>query len=525
MPMLPLPVTIALFVAILGILVLAHEFGHFFTAKRFGVEAPEFGVGFPPRLLTVWRTPGWVQIQGKKIRIPKDLDLPGELKTGVYVRYSTREEKGREVLTRLEIVDPAQAYAFLASPVQKLDHGTIYTINAVPLGGFVRLSGESDPAVPNSLAARPAWQRAIVLVAGVTMNFVLALFAFFVLEAAFPQPITAVTTLVTGFTDKSPAVQGGVRVGDVILSIDGVNVKDNYNAMLSQIQSHCGRGMTLVVHRIDLRGGAQDLHLQATPQPVANLQCALGVYVSRQVGERISGVAPGSLASQIGLRPGDGLVRVGDFQLVGLNGGPVAQMHDVQELAAYVKDHSSVRTTVSVQAVRDGVPLAPMQLTIPENVGSEQATLGLSLSPYLSIPEASAQALSQMGTALSLVPRSLAGIVSGLSRGQDIGVAGPIRIAQAVAEGTPSGGLPFIIYLFGALSLNLAILNVLPFPGLDGGHLLFVVVEVLRGGRRLNPRIEGVAHLIGILLLLMLTLLVSFNDLMRLLAGKSAFAP
>jgi regulator of sigma E protease len=525
MQILPLPETIALFIVILGILVLAHEFGHFATAKRFGVEAPEFGIGFPPRLVTLWRTGGWIQIQGKKIRIPKDMHLPRELKTGDHVRYSTRMERGREVLAGLETVDPAQASASLASPVQSLDRGTIYTINAVPLGGFVRLNGENDPTAPNALAAKPAWQRTIILIAGVTMNLILALIAFFVLEAAFPQAISGVSTQVIGFSDKSPALQAGLRAGDVILSVDGVDVKDNYGALLSVTQRNCGREMKVGVNRVNPKGGAQDLQLLIAPQQMANSQCGMGAYLRGQVGERIAGVAPGSLASQIGLRPGDGLVRVGDFELMAANTGPVLRMHDVKDLAAYVKSRSGVRTTVLVQAVRNSLPLPPMRLTIPENIGSEQATLGLTLSPYLGIPEASVQAFSQMGTALSLVPRTFAGIFSRSSRGQDIGVAGPIRIAQAVAEGTPSGGMPFIIYLFGALSLNLAVVNALPFPGLDGGRLAFVIAEVLLGGRKLNPRIEGVAHLVGIMLLLAFTIFVSYNDVIRLLAGKSAFAP
>jgi regulator of sigma E protease len=525
MQTLPLPETVVLFVVILGILVLAHEFGHFVTAKRFGVQVPEFGLGFPPRLLTLWRTSGWIQIQGRTIRIPKDLELPGQLRIGEYVQYAAREEKGYAVLTQLQIVDPVQASARLASPVQKLDRGTIYTLNALPLGGFVRLSGENDPTAPNALAAKPAWQRAIVLVAGVTMNFGLALLAFFVLASAFPQPITAVTTTVVAFSNTSSAARAGARVGDIVLAINGVNVRDNYQALLSQIQSNCGHMVTLEVQRINPTAVTQELTLRATPEASGNLSCALGIYFDRQVGERISGVAPGSLAAQLGLRPGDGLVRVGEFELVSLPGGPVPQMQAAPALAAYVEAHSHVRTSLSVQVVRNGMPLPPLQLTIPEKLGPSDATLGLTLSPYLSTPEASTQALNQMGTAVGLVPRTLAGILAGLSRGQDIGVGGPIRIAQAVAEGTPSGGLPFIVSLFGILSLNLAIINLLPVPGLDGGRLAFVIVEVLRGGRRINPRVEMVAHAIGMLVLLAFTLFISYNDVIRLLAGKSAFAP
>jgi regulator of sigma E protease len=548
MQVLPLPETIVLFVVILGILVLVHELGHFVTAKWFGVEAPEFGIGFPPRLVTLWRTGGWIQIQGKKIQIPRNFPLPpgpaasafgGEnhpvegdasnpasvLTIGSHVTFKTRAEKGREVLAELHVVPPEQAEASFASQVQHIDRGTEFTLNALPVGGFVRLSGEDDPTAENALAARPAWQRAIVLVAGVTMNFVLALLAFFVLAATFPQPIVGATTQVTGFTPNSPAAQAGVRVGDVITSVNGVNVRNNREEMLNVLTPICGHSVQLGIERVDPKLGAQNLTLNLTPQPTNELPCALGVTINQQIGERITNVAPGSLGAQLGLKPGDGLASVGDFQLVPQVSGPNVEMQSVQALTAYLQAHSQVQTTLPVQVIRDGVPLAPMKVTIPANISAEQATLGLQLNPYLTLPEAAGDAMGQMGAALSVVPRSLVGIVSSFAHGQDSGVGGPIRIAQAVAEGTPQGGLPFIIILFGTLSLNLAILNLLPFPGLDGGRLAFVILEVLRGGRKVDPRIEGIVHLVGIMVLLAFILFVSYNDVLRLIAGKSAFAP
>ncbi len=547
MQVLPLYESIPLFVLILGVLVLVHEFGHFVTAKWFGVEAPEFGIGFPPRLLTIWRTAGWIQIQGKKIRIPRNFALPpgpaslalglgnstkeaeeadpaSILTIGSHVTYKTRIENGREVLTELHVIPPDQVDAHFGSQVQNIDRGTEFTLNALPIGGFVRLSGEDDPTAENALAARPAWQRAIVLVAGVTMNFILALLAFFALTASFPQPIIGATTQVTGFTPNSPAARAGLRVGDVIVSINGVNVKNDRDAMLAQIQPACGHQVQMGVERTDPKSGVQNLTLPLTPQPTDQLPCAVGITINQQIGERIANIAPGSLGAQMGMQPGDGLASVGDFQMVQLTGGSNVQMRSVQDLATYIKAHSVVQTTVPVQIVRNGLPQM-LHLTIPANVSDQQAMLGLELSPYLNLPDAAGQAMSAMGSALTLIPRALVSVFAGMLQGQDTGVGGPIRIAQAVAEGTPQGGLPFIIILFGNLSLNLAIINLLPFPGLDGGRLAFVVLEVLRGGRKIDPRVEGIVHLIGIMVLLAFILFVSYNDVMRLLAGKSAFAP
>ncbi len=115
--MLSAPITIALVILILGVLVVVHEFGHFVTAKRFGVEAPEFGIGLPPRLLTFWKMGGWIEIQGKRIQIPRNFRLPEDLKAGDFVRYKTRTEKGKEILTGLDVIPAEEAAESFASRI------------------------------------------------------------------------------------------------------------------------------------------------------------------------------------------------------------------------------------------------------------------------------------------------------------------------------------------------------------------------------------------------------------------------
>jgi regulator of sigma E protease len=523
MQSLPLPETVALLAVILGILVLAHEFGHFVTAKWFGVEAPEFGIGFPPRLVTLWRSSGWIQIQSRKIRIPRQFKLPTELKIGDYVRYATRTESRREILTKIEIVDPADAPSSMASPVQNLDHGTVYTLNALPIGGFVRLSGEEDPSAPNSLAAKPPWQRAIVLVAGVTMNFVLAFIAFTIWATWVPQPAVVQTTQVAGIVPDSPAGQADLRAGDIILSVNGVNIKNNYDGMVSQIGANCDRPIQLDIQRPDPRG-TQNLTMRLTPHKGAQGRCMIGVRIIPLLGLKIAQVAPGSPGDRIGLRAGDILVRVGDLELFPATDGFDMNTRAEQDLAAYMQAHSKVPTTLLVQAARDGDPLPPMQLTIPENIGEREAGLGLSF--HMNLIQGMGESLVQMGDVVVAVPRALASLASGISRGTGTGdLAGPVRIAQILSVGTPSGGVPFILNLFALLSVNLAIFNLLPFPALDGGRLAFVVLEVLRRGRKVDPRKEGLIHLIGMLVLLAVIVFVIYSDIMRAHSGISPFAP
>lgn len=545
MQSLPLPETVALMVVILGILILAHEFGHFITAKFFGVEAPEFGIGIPPRLLTLWKTSGWIQIQGKKIVVPRSFPLPpgpaanwyergnrsaqhpdGEpdnvLTAGTYVTYKTKQQNGKPVLTEIHIVPPDQVEGKLASPVQNIDRGTEFTLNLLPVGGFVRMTGEEDPSSPNALAAKPAWQRAVVLCAGVTMNFILAFIAFTIWAMWVPQPTVVQTTQVAGVLPNTPAAAADVRAGDTVVSVNGTSVKNNYDAMVSQIGANCNRQMQLGLERPNPKG-AQSLTAPLAPRMGTEGRCMIGVRISPFFGVRVAGVAAGSLAAQLGLREGDVLVSIGDFQLLPATSGFDLNARAEQDLAAYVQAHSKVPTTLPIVAARDGSPLAMSKLSIPENIPTEQAGLGLSF--HYNAIQAMGAALSQMGDVVVAVPRALSSIVSGITRGTGAGdVASPVRIGQILSVGAPSGGLPFVLNFFALLSVNLAIFNILPFPALDGGRLAFLVLEVIRRGRKVDPRKEGLVHLLGMVVLMGLIAFAVYTDLV-LRAGKSPFAP
>ena len=527
MQALPIWQTVPLFLLILGVLVLVHEFGHFITAKLAHVEAPEFGLGFPPRLFTFWRTNGWIQIQGKRIKIPRNFKLPDRLQVGSWVSYRTRDENGRPVLTGIDVLDEESRGVTFASQVQNLDRGTMFTLNAIPFGGFVRMTGEDDPSGPNAFASKPAWQRAIILLAGVTMNFLLAFLVFTVLAAFIPQPVSAATTQIIGIVPDSPAAQSNLRVGDTIVSVNGVDVRNNREKMLQQLVAHCDQPVDLGIERTDPRVGVQNVTVRLTPHPANNVRCAVGVLINVEVGVKITHVETGSLADQIGLRAGDALVRIGDFQMIPPGSAATLRPRDEKDLAEFIKANSRVKTTLQVEALRDGQPISqpgsPLRITIPENIGDDQADLGLAF--HLNALEAAGEAAGQMSNALVAVPRAFRDLVSNFGRGSTGGVVGPLGIGQIVAEGTPSGGLPFLISVIGVLSLNLAIFNLLPFPGLDGGRLAFVIVEILRGGRKLDPRKEGIIHLVGFMVLLGFILFISYFDVTRALSGKSPFTP
>ena len=176
-------ITIVAFIGVLIVLVLAHEVGHFVTARAFGVRVEEFGIGFPPRLFSIKR---------------------GE---------------------------------------------TRYSINAIPLGGFVKMAGEEDPKVPRSLASKSAGVRVLVLAAGSLMNALLPIVLF---SVAFMVPHNMVSgqVLVKEVVPGSPAAQAGIEVGDTLLRIDGNPVR-NTGDVRRYIQLNLGEEITVLVKHAD----------------------------------------------------------------------------------------------------------------------------------------------------------------------------------------------------------------------------------------------------------------------------------
>lgn len=363
-------VTVIAFILILSILVLIHEFGHFLVAKKLGIKVEEFGIGFPPRAY------------GKKI---------GE---------------------------------------------TVYSINWLPVGGFVKLYGEDDAGggkmgskavsglgekvdEKRAFYARPLWQRMSVVTAGVIMNFILAVVVISFLFATQGVPLPTEHVKVTEVSHQSPAEVSGLRVGDQVISMNGVTLQDS-NKFIEETKKHKGQEVTLVV----LRDGKQ-FSTKVTPRvnPPKG-QGAIGVAITNIEVKKYSWIeAPfyGTMeAVKFSLMIVQGLVNmVGDFVLHGIK------------------------------------------------------------------PQ---------------------------------GVAGPIGVAQLTGEAVRAGWFA-VLWFLSLLSLNLAVLNILPIPALDGGRFFFMVIEMITG-KKVSPKYEAYAHGAGLVVLLGLMALITVFDVARLIQGK-----
>ena len=157
-----------------------------------------------------------------------------------------------------------------------------------------------------------------------------------------------------------------------------------------------------------------------------------------------------------------------------------------------------------------------MTVQIPDKIDSQNATLGLNLTT--SLLDAPVKAMQQMGLVVASIPAMFGQLFAGNAPANSF--VGPLGIYQITGEVAQRGGLIALLELLGLLSLNLAVVNILPLPALDGGRLVFVVLEWLRGGKRIDPQREGMVHLVGIAVLLGLMVLISVFDVQRMLAGQ-----
>ncbi|MCX6764035.1 MAG: site-2 protease family protein, partial [Candidatus Moranbacteria bacterium] len=236
-------ITAIIFIIILGVLIFAHELGHFLTARRNGIKAYEFGFGFPPRII------GFQRLTGKKIEKVSEQE---EIKTEISEEAVSKNiEVVKEVITdkirEIDEITPVKRWRFIFGrhdgddPQEKKDldeahekkyiGGTIYSLNLIPIGGFVKIKGENGDQKDDSdsFAGKSVWVRIKVLIAGVLMNFVLAwVLISLVLMIGAPEMVESGSQeankkiQIMAVAPESPAERMGLNVGDEIINIQGL---------------------------------------------------------------------------------------------------------------------------------------------------------------------------------------------------------------------------------------------------------------------------------------------------------------
>ncbi len=431
-------IAIIAFVPMLVMLVVIHEWGHFFTARAFGVKVLEFGIGYPPRAFGFYtgRTRVLLDVNTRYV----NLSGPADIQPGRLVRIHSTEDSAGNLVARV-VEEPKSGGLRRSASLQDMDtdellrhEGTVremddnslvvadmaYTINWLPLGGFVRLAGENNPAVPRSLAAKGPVPRTIILAAGSLVNAAFPLVAFTLLFM-IPQSVTVGQVQVDVVEASSPAQAAGIQPGDLVL-VAGDRTIEQGSDLVRATTLNAGSSMEWTVQR----DGITEI-VQITPR--------------------------------VNPPPGQGATGI-QISLVNLR--------------------SETRFDPPWTAVWKGATSSWEMLT--------------------------------------LLRQEISSWITGVRSPQ---LSGPVGIAQVTGEVTRDGGVRGWVVLSILFSINLAILNLLPIPMLDGGRIMFVLLEWIRGGRRIPAEREGLVHLIGFVALLGFILFITYNDIVRMIQGGS----
>lgn len=391
---------------------------------------------------------------------------------------------------------------------------TEFVIAAIPLGGYVKMLDEREESVPEALRdqafnRKPVGQRIAIVAAGPLANFLLALVFFWVLAMLGSQQVKPV---VGELLPGSPAELAGVRPGEEIVAVDG-KTTSGWSAVNLQLVKRLGETGSLRLELVtpgDSLARQVDVPLQAwlrgahDPDPLAGL----GIRPWRpQVPARLAHLDESGPAAAAGLRLGD--------HLLSLDGQPVGDWADWVRAIQQCPGEA-----VRVGFERDGL-VQELSITLAERGQTGYLGAGVAagewpaqmlreerFGPFAGLLEGARRTWSMTLLTLDSLKKMLLGELSVKN------LSGPITIAK-VAGASAQSGLGDFLHFLAYLSISLGVLNLLPIPVLDGGHLLFYLVELVRG-RPLSERVQTWGMQIGISLVIGVMLLALFNDLGRL---------
>lgn len=390
--------------------------------------------------------------------------------------------------------------------------GVLWSVNAIPFGGFVRVKGEDGQNMePDSMNAKRPSQRAFFLAAGAGMNVLLAVFLMILVIGIEGIPHRSV--YISGVSAGSPAAKAGWQDGDRIVAINGTKL-DAADEVRMQASRHAGNEMTATIER---HGKLIDTVVVPREHPPKD-EGRIGVLLSdRTIGElSVLEIVPNSPAAAAGIQAGDRILLINNRSVT-------------DDFVLATELERFIGTSVPVVLERNGLEISTT-LNVPTKLGNEELSLTTGFATL------KLEATFEQVPALKVVPRGfeeaynatkqmIYGLKELFSSRQNLEqVAGPVGMGQLTSELVDESTLPLWVTLANiaiVLSLNLALLNLLPIPALDGARLFFVLIEVLRGGRKIAPEKEGLVHLAGMVVLIGLMFVIAFSDVRRIVSGET----
>ncbi|HTW96859.1 MAG TPA: RIP metalloprotease RseP, partial [Candidatus Methylomirabilis sp.] len=410
--------TIVTFIIVLSVLVFVHEAGHFWAARKMGVKVEEFGFGLPPRLF------GALKFRGEKM-----LPLAKEEEIEVSENYFG-EKKVHEEITEVGVIEKIKRWKFFwgerlpEAEDDLIADDTVYSLNWLPLGGFCKIKGENGEGEnePDSFAAKPVWQRVVIISAGVAMNVLLAMVLFAGgYMVGLPQSIEGAdkhaivseqNIMVTQILPDTPAAKAGLKEGDVIKTINGQKFTSDA-ALQDYTNAHVGVELDYQISRSD-----KTLDVKIVP--------------------------------------------------VALNG----------------------KGAVGIGIMNTGLVRFPWYLALWKGVVTSFVLLWVIIVAFYELIK-------------NLI----------LGHGVSAEIAGPVGIATMTGQYARLGFV-YLLQFVGVLSLNLAVVNFLPIPALDGGRIIFLLIEKIKGSP-VKREVEAAIHNVGFVALILLVLVITVKDVSR----------
>jgi regulator of sigma E protease len=377
---------------------------------------------------------------------------------------------------------------------------TEYAISAIPLGGYVKMAGENpeDPrsGSPDEFLSKTKWQRFQILIMGPVMNIALAVVVMaVVLMQGADMPVYHDQPAVVGVVmPGSPAEKVGIRRGDRILTVAGNDV-DTWEDLFLEIGTRANRDVAVTV----LRDG-NPVSLSVRPNPETRFEVG-NIGVLPDVNPTVDSVLPGTPAERAGLQAGD--------VVIALNGERMALSSQFSDATRRSGGHE-LELTLLRGGREQRVRLTPVMREGRHMIGiiPRDATKSFKPSPLAAIG-LSVQRNIEFG---GLIFKTLGGLFVGETSPRQL--MGPVAIAQLSGESAAAGGLA-LFTLMASISLNLGLLNLLPIPVLDGGHIFIMALEGI-ARRDFSMAVKEKMFLAGFVLLMMLMVTVIYNDLTRI---------
>ena len=377
---------------------------------------------------------------------------------------------------------------------------TEYVISAVPLGGYVKMAGE-NPDDPRSgrddeFLSKTKWQRFQVLIMGPLMNLLLAVVitAGVLMNGTEIPAFQSKPPLVGHVTPGSPAEQAGLRTGDLIVSV-AARAVETWEQFFIAIGTRASRETDLVV----LRDG-KEFTTKVTPTPQTRFEVGdIGVFPDSH--PQVGSTLPGSPAAKAGLKPGDAFLAV--------DGSPVRIPSHLTDVISK-KPNTPVTLTISRGGVEQQVQLTPELVDGRGRIGVNIVEESVRIQP--GPLEAIAMSVKRNYDNAGLIFMTIGQLITRETSTRQL--MGPLAIAQLSGESAQQGWVA-LFALMATISLNLGLLNLLPIPVLDGGHIFIMALEGL-ARRDFSIRVKEKMFLAGFAVLVMLMVTVIYNDLTRI---------